>query len=149
MHKLLIPKLKERADKGDICALADVADMLLDSIKESDPSFYKHAESVLYEAYYGKKLTRELAEKKIHSMKPHGMKWTYEQTNQVMIEHGMNYDNADFWFVMNLMYNRYYPMYDEDLERYFEASRIFLDDENANEGKAYLYATKIFKECGK
>ena len=149
MHKTLIPKLEERADKVDIHALGEVTDMLLDSIKESDPSFYKHAESVLYEAYYGKKLTHELAEKKIHSMKPHGMKWTCEQTNQVMIEHGLNYDKADFWFVMNLMYNRYYSMFDDDLERYVDFSKMFLEDENSVEGKVYIYATKIFKECGK
>lgn len=149
MHKTLIPKLEEKADSVAVHALGEVADMLLDSIKESDPTFYKHAESILYEALYGKKLTHELAEKKIHSMKPHGMKWTCEQTNQVMVEHGLNYEKADFWFVMNLMYNKHYPMYDDDLDKYIEDSKIFLDDENAQEGKAYLYATRIFKECGK
>lgn len=149
MHKTLIPKMKERAEKADIYALADVADMLLDSIKESEPGFYKHAESVLYEAYYGKKLIKELAEMKIHNMKPHGMKWSLEQTNQVMSQHGLNYENVDFWFVMNLMYNKYQPMFDEEVEKYVEFSKIFLDDENAKEGKVYIYATEIFKQCGK
>jgi hypothetical protein len=36
---MLIHKMKERASHEDICALADVAEMLLDNIKESEPGF--------------------------------------------------------------------------------------------------------------
>lgn len=90
MHRTLIPKLKERATQVDVNALADVAEMLLDNIKETEPGFYKHAETVLYEAYYGKKLTEELAEKIIHKMRPHGMKWTLEQTTEVMHARGLS-----------------------------------------------------------
>ena len=34
MHRTLIPKLRERATQTDVNALADVAEMLLDNIKE-------------------------------------------------------------------------------------------------------------------
>ena len=146
MHRGLIHKMKERASHEDICALADVAEMLLDNIKESEPSFYKHAESVLYEAYYGKKLTHERAEKIIHCMRPHGMKWTEEQTTAVMKQHGLSMDTVEFWIVMNMAYNDYHEMFDEDLEKYVEFSKLFIHDEDAEEGKVYEYFTRISKK---
>lgn len=146
MHRTLIPKLRERATQADINALADVAEMLLDNIKESEPGFYKHAESILYEAYYGKKLTHELAEKKIHCMKPHGMKWTEEQTTEVMHAHGLAIDPVDFWIVMNMAYNDYHDMFEEDLEKYVEYAKLFIKDDDAEEGKVYTYFTKIPKK---
>ena len=146
MHRTLIPKLKERATRNDVEALADVSEMLLDSIKETEPDFYKHAESILYEAYYGKKLTEELAEQKIHSMKPFGMKWTLEQTTEVMNQHGISLDPIDFWFAMNLKYNDEHKKFDENVEDYVEEAEMFLNDVDAVEGKAYVYATKIMKK---
>ena len=146
MHRSLIHKMKERATHEDICALADVAEMLLDNIKESEPGFYKHAESVLYEAYYGKKLTEELAEKAIHSMKPYGMKWTLKQTTEVMHEHGLSFDPIDFWFTMNLEYNDKHKKYEENLEEYVIDAELFLNDIDAVDGKAYVYATQIMKK---
>lgn len=146
MHRELIYKMKERASHEDVVALADVAEMLLDNIKESEPGFYKHAESVLYEAYYGKKLTHELAEKKIHCMKPYGMKWTEEQTTEVMKAHGMSLDPIEFWVVMNMAYNDYHKMFEEDVEKYAEFSKLFINDEDAEEGKVYEYFTRITKK---
>lgn len=146
MHRELIHKMKERASHEDVVALADVAEMLLDNIKESEPGFYKHAESVLYEAYYGKKLTHELAEKKIHCMKPYGMKWTEEQTTEVMKAHGMSLDPIEFWVVMNMAYNDYHKMFEEDVEKYAEFSKLFIHDDDAVEGKVYEYFTKIPKK---
>lgn len=143
MHRKLIEKMKERAAHEDVCALADVAEMLLDNIKESEPGFYAHAESVLYEAYYGKVLTKELAEKKIHCMKPYGMKWTEEQTTEVMRQHGFNLDPVSFWYVMNMAYNDYHGMFDEDVEKYAMFSKMFIEDKDAKEGKVYTYAMKI------
>jgi hypothetical protein len=138
--------MKERASHEDVVALADVAEMLLDNIKESEPGFYKHAESVLYEAYYGKKLTHELAEKKIHCMKPYGMKWTEEQTTEVMKAHGISLDPIEFWIVMNMAYNDYHKMFEEDVEKYAEFSKLFIDDDDAIEGKVYEYFMKIPKK---
>jgi hypothetical protein len=137
--------MKERAAHEDICALAEVSEMLLDSIKETEPEFYEHAESVLYEAYYGKKLTRELAEKIIHNMKPYGMKWTEEQTTSVMKQHSFDFEPVDFWFVMNMAYNDYYKMFDDDVEKYAMWSNLFIDDPDAPSGKVYIYAIKISK----
>jgi DNA-binding ferritin-like protein len=146
MHRKLIHEMLERASQEDIKALADVSEMLLDNIKESEPGFYKHAESVLYEAYYGKKLTHERAEKIIHCMKPYGMKWTEEQTTEVMKAHGMSLDPIEFWVVMNMAYNDYHKMFDEDIEKYVEFSKLFINDEDAKEGKVYEYFTKIPKK---
>ena len=145
MHRMLIHKMKERASHEDIFALADVAEMLLDNIKETEPGFYSHAESLLYEAYYGKKLTHELAEKIIHCMKPYGMKWTEEQTTNVMKSKNLTLDPVEFWIVMNMAYNDYHEMFDEDLEKYVEYAKLFIKDEDAEEGKVYTYFTKIPK----
>lgn len=137
MHRTLLKEMKERSDVKDIEALTDVAGMLLDSIKETEPDFYKHSEKLLYESLYGKKLTAELAEKLIHEMRPHGMKWTREQTNEVMRMHGLSLDSVDFWIVMNMAYNDYHEMFDEDVDKYAEFSRLFIEDIDAPKCKVY------------
>lgn len=146
MHRTLIKEMKERATNKDTEALAEVSEMLLDSIKETEPEFYKHAESILYEALYGKKLTKELAEKIIHKMHPHGMKWTLEQTTDVMHQKGLTLDTVDFWIVMNMAYNDYHEMFEEDLDKYVEYTKLFIKDDDAEEGKVYTYFTKIPKK---
>lgn len=143
MHKILISKLKGRADKADICALAEVSEMLIDKIKEVDTKLYECAEDILYEAYYGKKLTKELAEKLIHKMKPHGMKWTLEQTNEVMKNYGLGLNEIDFWYVMNMAYNDYSEMFGDNVDEYVKFSKLFIEDVDGGEDKVYLYATKI------
>jgi hypothetical protein len=137
--------MKERASHEDVVALADVAEMLLDNIKESEPGFYKHAEKVLYIALHGKKLTRELAEERIHSMKPYGMKWTEEQTTEVMKAQGLELDPIDFWYAMNMAYNDYHKMFEEDIEKYICFSKLYLEDPDAKDGKTYITATEIQK----
>lgn len=146
MHRRLIQKMKERASHEDIEALAEVAEMLLDNIKESEPGFYKHAESILYEALYGKKLTEELAEKVIHCMKPYGMKWTLNQTTEVMHQRGLSLDPIDFWFAMNLEYNDNHKKFEENVDDYADLAEMFLNDVDAVDGKAYEYAMKIIKK---
>ena len=146
MHRKLIKELKERATREDVEALADVAEMLLDNIKESEPGFYHHAESVLYEALHGKKLTEEKAEKYIHCMRPYGMKWALAQTTDVMHQHGITADPVEFWIVMNMAYNDYHKMFDEDVEKYAEFSKLFIHDEDAGEGKVYEYFTNMPKK---
>lgn len=146
MHRKLIKELKERATREDVEALADVAEMLLDNIKESEPGFYHHAESVLYEALHGKKLTKELAEEYIHCMKPYGMKWTLAQTTDVMHEYGLSLDPVDFWYAMNLKYNDDHKKFEENVKDYVDMAEMFLNDVDAVEGKAYEYATKITKK---
>ena len=51
-------------------------------------------------------------------MKPYGMKWTEEQTTEVMKAHGMSLDPIEFWVVMNMAYNDYHKMFEEDVEKY-------------------------------
>lgn len=143
MHRKLIHKMEERSAHEDVVALADVAEMLLDNIKESEPGFYAHAESVLYEAFYGKVLTEEFAEKMIHCMKPYGMKWTLEQTTEVMNQHGFNIDPVSFWYTMNMAYNDYHGMFEEDVEKYAMFSKMFIGDKDAKPGKVYTYAKYI------
>lgn len=138
--------MKERATVKDVEALAEVSEMLLDSIKETEPDFYRHAESILYEALHGKKLTKELAEKIIHKMHPHGMKWTLEQTTDVMHQKGLTVEPVDFWIVMNMAYNDYHKMFEEDADKYVEFSKLFIDDEDAKECKVYEYFMKIPKK---
>lgn len=143
MHRKLIHEMKERASLEDVTALAEVSEMLLDSIKETEPEFYNHAETILYEGLHGKKLTPELAEKLIHCMEPHGMKWTEAQTTEVMNQHGFDFDPVDFWYTMNMAYNDYYEMFDDDVEKYAKWSKLFIGDPDAKKGKVYTYARKI------
>ena len=47
---------------------------------------------------------------------------------------------------MNMAYNNYHDMFEEDLDKYVEYSKLFIHDEDAAEGKVYTYFMKIPKK---
>jgi hypothetical protein len=74
------------------------------------------------------------------------MKWTEEQTTNVMKSKNLTLDPIEFWIVMNMAYNDYHEMFEEDLDKYVEYSKLFIHDEDAAEGKVYTYFMKIPKK---
>lgn len=145
MHKKYLRKIIENGSKIDMEKLADFMNEAMDHIKECDPKLYNKIEDKMYEMAYGKVLTEEMASKWINSMKPIGMKWTKEQTDEVLKKYGLNMNEIDFWTIMNAMYNDYHNIFDDNLETYIKLTRDFIKDEDAVEGKVYEYWKYITK----
>lgn len=145
MHKKYLKKIVEKGSKIDMEKLAEFMEETMDHIKECDPKLYDKIECKMYEMAYGKVLTEDMASKWIHSMKPYGMKWTKEQTDEVIRKYNLNINEIDFWAIMNAMYNDYRNIFDDNAETYIKLSRDFIKDEDAVDGKVYEYWKYITK----
>ena len=80
-------------------------------------------------------------------MKPYGMHWTLDQTESVRKSNGFSTIRpVDFWIVMNMAYNDYHNLFEEDVEQYAKYSKMFILDEDSEEDKVYTYFTEIPKK---
>lgn len=146
MHACLMEKIIKDGKKEGMDILGDVFNKAMDYVGEYSESKYEDLEMCLYEAAYGKVLTEDKARDIIMYMRPYGMKWTLEQTKEVQNQHNLTeIRDIDFWIVMNMAYNDYHELFDEDLEMYIRYSKQFIKDEDAKEGKVYTYFTRIPK----
>ena len=101
----------------------------------------------LYEISEGRVLNEEKAKHLIEHMKPHGMKWTLEETEAVRNQYG--YEDIrpiDFWIVMNSAFNDYEDLFKDNIEYYAKFSKDFIMDEDAIDEKVYCYFMKIPKK---
>jgi hypothetical protein len=57
-----------------------------------------------------------------------------------------NYNEYDFNYVMNQGWSDYNELFGNDIANYVLYSKLFLEDIDSPEGKAYNYYTKIIKE---
>lgn len=138
-------------DKGkteDMYKLNEMLDNLICDLKQDNPELYQEYKDELYEMAYGCVLNQELAEEIVRNMKPYGMKWTMEQTNEVKQDYGIgdSIRKIDFFVVMNSAYNDFHNLFDEDISKYVEYTKSFIKDEDAVENKVYKYFTKIAKK---
>lgn len=148
MHKKLIEKMKERSSKEDLMCLADIADMALDTMKESNHEFYEHLESLMYETVYGKVISEEMAEDWVSKLKPMA-KWTKEEIANAISGTGLK--PLEAYVVMNMLYSDMKNVLgtgdDEDsLKKYIQATKDWLSDEDASENKLYNYYKYIIKK---
>ena len=146
MHKKLIEKMKERSSKEDLMCLADITDMALDTMKESNHEFYEHLESLIYETVYGKVISEEMAEDWVENMQPYHLHWTKEQTDSVMKQYAPSVKSLDWFVVLNMMYNDYRDVLETDeVDTYAKLAKGWLMDIDAKEGKLYYYYKNIVK----
>ena len=108
-------------------------------IKDIDSSLYKKYKIDLYEMAYGKKISKDMADKWVKEMKPVGLYWTLEETDDVIKSSSYNVDNIDFFVVANMMYNDYYDIVKDDEELAIKMAIDWLNDEDATKSKLYCY----------
>ena len=112
---------------------------LLDDAMEYDKDMYDYAKCEIYELAYGKKISEEMADEWVHSMKPIALHWTLEETTNAMKSLGYNCDPIDYYVVANMMYNDYYDLVKEDEELALKLAYEWLDDKDAVSDKLYEY----------
>jgi hypothetical protein len=143
----MIDKIIEGEDKKEMIDLSYMLEDVICELKEYDYNKYKHYKMKLYEMAYGCVLSEEMAEEIVENMKPYHEHWTMEQTNSVKNEYGIKdkIRDIDFYVVMNSAYNDFKELFDEDLDKYVEYTKLFILDEDAEDGKVYKYYTTIPK----
>jgi hypothetical protein len=138
--------LGETKDTNKMNRLGDMLAEIICDFKNSHPDMYYKYKMELYELLNGQKLTEDKAGEWIRSMRPLGMHWTLEQTNEVHKEHKLEIDKIDFWAMMNAMYNDYHDIFQDNVETYISLAKDFICDEDAEPNKTYIYWKNIAKK---
>ena len=130
-------------DNGKIEDMQELSEMLEDTmeiIKDYDQECYKDFEMKLYKMAYGNHLNKSMAQDIVNKMRPYGMRWNIEETENLQRQRGIeDIPKADFFVVINSAYNDYKDIFGEDLEGYIRFTIDFIKDEDAKEGKVFKY----------
>ena len=141
--------IEKIVDNGKIEDMEELSDMLEDTmeiIKDYDKECYKEMEMKLYKMAYGSHLNKSMAQDIVHKMRPFGERWSYEETEIIQRQRGINdIDTPSFYTVLNSAYNDYKDIFSEDVEGYIRFTIDFIKDEDAKEGKVFKYFTEIVK----
>ena len=135
--------IKKIVNDGDVDKMYKLADLLEDSIEklgEYDKESADKYEMKIYIMANGKMLNREMAEEIVHQMRPYGMKWSYEEVKDLQEQYGIDDIRVtDFFVVINSAYNDYKNLFGDDIDQYIKFTIDFIKDEDAREGKVFLY----------
>lgn len=139
-----IERIIEKGDIRDMNTLSDILEELMKVVKDYDTECYKKYEMELYKMAYGNTLSKELAEKIVDKMKPYGEKWTMNETMDIQERYGLDrIKSSDFYIVLNSAYNDFNNLFGDDIDMYVRYAEDFINDEDAVDGKVFLYYTTI------
>ena len=143
MIKKYIEKIVENGKQEDMEKLSDMLVEIIYKIKEPHYDLYKHYKMCLYEMAFGKVISDEMREEIVEKIGEH---WTLEQTEQVKNDYGYNdIPTNEFNLVMNMAYSDYKDIFEDKLDLYAKFSKAFIQDDDAKEGKVFIYFNEILK----
>lgn len=148
MHevKKMIQKIADEGNRDEMEELSDILDEVICVIKEYDEALYEDYKMQLYRMAYGNTFTQEMAEKIVSKMRPYKEHWTLDETREVQYQYGVSdIDELDFYIVMNSAYNDFRDLFGDNIEMYVRYTVNFINDEDAKDGKVFLYFTTIVK----
>ena len=135
-----IEKIVNNGKPEDMEELSEILEDLMYIVKDYDEDCYEKYKMKLYGMAYNYKFTKEMAEEIVHKMRPYGMKWSYEEVKDLQEQYGIDDIRvADFFVVINSAYNDYKNLFGEDIDQYIKFTIDFIKDEDAKEGKVFLY----------
>ena len=139
MHKKILEEISFEQ-------LKDFVDYSLCKLKYKDYEMYEELELELYKKAYGYHFNSWMLEKALKHMVNEdgtsGAHWDLEQTTSVAKNNGItfsHFNEYDWCYVMNMIYSDYYGSIPNDTSVYIKMARKFLEDKDAEEGKAFRY----------
>lgn len=146
-----IEKIVENGRIEDMEELSDMLEEVIDIVKDYDKECYDDIAMRLYKMAYGNVLTKEMAENIVHKMRPFGMRWSFEETNRIQNQFGLDsLRPVDFFIVINSKFNDDKDTVDKfvrnpelELEMYVSLTKDFIMDEDAKQDKVFVYYTEI------
>lgn len=145
--KSMINKIVDDNREEDMEKLSEMLEDVICELKEYNYDKYKCYKMKLYVLAYGCILNEEMAKEIVEKMTPYHEHWTLDEVISVKNDYGIRdkIRDIDMYVVMNSAYNDYKDLFDEDLDKYVEYTKLFILDEDAGEGKVYKYFTTIPK----
>lgn len=141
--KKYIDKIVENGKDEDMEKLSEMLVEITCKMKELHYDKYKYYKMCLYELAYGKTISDEMREEIVEKIGEH---WTLAETETVRSKYG--YSDIlpnEFNVVMNMAYSDYSDVFGDNLDLYAKFSKAFIKDDDAKEGKVYIYFNQIPK----
>lgn len=141
--KKYIDKIVENGKDEDMEKLYEMLVEITCKMKELHYDKYKYYKMCLYELAYGKTISDEMREEIVERIGEH---WTLAETETVRSKYG--YSDIlpnEFNVVMNMAYSDYSDVFGDNLDLYAKFSKAFIKDDDAKEGKVYIYFNQIPK----
>jgi hypothetical protein len=89
-------------------------------------------------------LNEQMAKEIVSNMRPYGQKFTIEQSREIQDRFGMNnIRDWDFYTVLNMSFNDYRDLFEDNIEMYARFTKDFIEDEDAKKGKVFRYFMTI------
>lgn len=139
MHKKMIKNASEEQ-------LREFLDDAMEMIKETNHELYETLEDYLYVELYGCHFNEWLLEHATDRMMNEdgtiGKHWSLEETSNVAKQYNVkmvDFNAYDWCYVLNMMYSDYYGAVSNDIGTYCKMAVKFLNDKDAEHGKAYHY----------
>ena len=139
--------IRKIVDDGDREEMEELSDILVDvstMVYDYDEKKGEKIYMKIYRMAYGNILSKNMAKEIISKMRPYGIRWNLEETREVQQQYGLDYiRDIDFWIVMNQAFNDYKDIFNDNIDLYVKYTKDFIEDEDAKEGKVFLYFTTI------
>lgn len=139
MHKTIIENATlEQLKRFSLYALSE--------IEKVDKDLYNDLEYCLYKEVFGAHFNEWLLEKATAKMMNEdgtvGPHWKVNETTMFARNHDVNfkrYNEYDFNYVINMLYSDFYGAVPNETSTYIKMARKFLEDKDADDGKALKY----------
>lgn len=137
----LIDENLEGSDTETMEHLTDKIDCFVEDVREHEPELAEKfllKVDMLLNPYFTKETSKHAVSKMKNKDGSVGEHWSYETTSKVLSSRNLSVCEADWYYVLNMIYSDYYKSGRSD-DTYIELAVDFLDDKDAPEGKAKRY----------
>lgn len=137
---MLVTELMQKASPDTMKSWLQILEPYFSKL---DPKDYQRLYDEIYETIYGEVLSDEKAIRLVCDMKPYGEHWTMEQVEQAISNREWKLSTR--YYTLNMMYNDYHKLFQEDTNKYVELALMWLEDEDSDGGdiKTYRYAVYV------
>lgn len=141
-YKELVHKLPEEREVME--ELTDMTDEFIESIKITHPQKYHNfvdkIKSLSDKGHFTEDLLHEIKEKRDDHYSLDDTTTFAKESYEIDFDKE-SFNEYDFNFIMNEMYNMFNPIYQDETEKYAELTLAWLD---YNKGKALKYYKKLY-----
>lgn len=142
--------LKEILNDATEQDLINFVQDLMTRVEKVMPEVYEELLIELHKNVYGSHFSKALACKAVSELEDSngnkGGKYSLEEVNKIRRDYNINLNEYDFYYVINMMHSDYEKLLNNDLASYVRMTCLFLEDEDAKEGKALKYYFAMRKD---
>jgi len=151
--KMYIDQLIGKGDTKQMYELTEILDDHFEELEAVNPSMYWDVIHEFHMIVYGPHFDEECAKYAVSVMQNEdgtmGQHWTIEETTSVGQQNGISFDRFNVWdwyYTLNMIYSDYVAVIGNTPSTYISLAKAWINDKDAEEGKAYRYYMAIPKK---